>query len=134
MIECLILGDSIAVGVSKFTPTECKTYAHVGINSREFNHLYGTYDFAARAVVISLGSNDSKTLHTQAELRRLRGRVISGKVFWILPHNSEKIDMIIQSIAKEYGDYILPIHRTGSDDVHPTITEYRELAKEIFQQ
>ncbi len=39
MIECLILGDSIAVGTAQARP-ECVAYATSGINTTQFNKKY----------------------------------------------------------------------------------------------
>ncbi len=39
MIECLILGDSIAVGTAQARP-ECVSYATSGINTTQFNKKY----------------------------------------------------------------------------------------------
>jgi len=57
MLECLILGDSIAVGVAQFRP-ECVAYAKGGINSRQWVNSYITKNRSANTVIISLGSND----------------------------------------------------------------------------
>ena len=80
MIDCLIIGDSIARGVAQAAPLECSSLTHVGINSREFNRRYNTRDFIAKTVVISLGSNDYRGIHTQRELRAVRARVIGKHV------------------------------------------------------
>jgi hypothetical protein len=64
MIDCLILGDSIAVGTYSAKP-ECEVHAQVGINSRNFNKKYKN-DFAAKIVAISLGSNDG-TIRTSRQ-------------------------------------------------------------------
>ena len=39
MLDCLILGDSIAVGTHQFMP-ECRAYATGGLNSHQWNHRY----------------------------------------------------------------------------------------------
>ena len=51
MLECLILGDSIAVGVHKARP-ECVAYVKSGINSRDYVNKYIGKDLAAQTVII----------------------------------------------------------------------------------
>jgi hypothetical protein len=60
MIECLILGDSIAVGVSQLRP-ECIVQAQSGINSEDYaNGLFRHFELIhAKKTIISLGSNDA---------------------------------------------------------------------------
>lgn len=64
MLDCLILGDSIAVGVGQARPA-CTTSARVGITSGAFlQALYPAAPKSASDVVISLGVNDDATLDT----------------------------------------------------------------------
>jgi hypothetical protein len=84
MIECLILGDSIAVGIQQHR-IECASYAHVGWTSEKWNRTYLNKDLSAQVVVISLGSNDWSEKVTKYELMRLREKVRADLVFWILP-------------------------------------------------
>lgn len=137
MIECLILGDSIAVGVA-MVRKECVSYAKGGWNSWQWNKDYLKNNLSARSVIISLGSNDHKGIKTKAELQRLREKVgTAAKVFWILPHGNlpaggvpiEQIQQIVKSMAAEYGDVVLPITRVQKDNVHPSWAGYKELAE-----
>ena len=137
MLECLILGDSIAVGTHSQRP-ECVAYAKGGWNTGQWNREYLKKDLSARTVIISLGSNDHKGIRTRAELQRLREKVgTTAKVFWILPHGNlpaggvpiEQIQQFVKSIAAEYSDIVLPIARVSKDNIHPTGAGYRELAE-----
>lgn len=137
MLECLILGDSIAVGTHQARP-ECVAYARGGWNTWQWNRGYLKKDLSARTVIISLGSNDHKGVRTKAELQRLREKVgTAAKVFWILPHGNlkasevpiEHIQQLIKSIAAEYSDIVLPITRVSKDNIHPSWAGYRELAE-----
>jgi lysophospholipase L1-like esterase len=136
MLDCLILGDSIAVGTHQFKQ-ECVAYAKGGINSWQFNKKYEG-DFLSDVVIISLGSNDHKGVHTRKELEALRNRVIAkSKVFWILPHGNnpkggiaiEEIQEIVESIAKLHNDTVLPITRVQKDNIHPSWAGYKDLAE-----
>ena len=85
MLECLILGDSIAVGTAQARP-ECVSYSKGGINSYDWlNKNVGKSPYEARAVIISLGSNDHKGVKTEVELRNIRQLTRAERVYWIVP-------------------------------------------------
>ena len=132
MIDCLVLGDSIAVGVSQARP-ECVAYAKVGINSRDwFNQNFKYSPYIADTVIISLGSNDYKNIKTESELRTIRQLTISNRVYWILPAIKPDIRIAVNKIAKEFGDIVLerPIKDMSPDGIHPTGKGYKKLAEE----
>ena len=128
MLECLIVGDSIAVGTAHFRP-ECAVMAKSGINSRDWNKRHYHDQLKSGSVIISLGSNDLKTLHTFKEVIALRQRVQAGRVFWILPANKPEKAELIRMVAESYRDTVLPIAQLSKDRVHPTMQGYRELAE-----
>jgi len=133
MLECLVLGDSIATGIAQHRP-ECVQYAKVGINSAKWNRSYLTNSLTARTVVISLGANDHSAVNTKAELQRIREKVGGNtRVFWIDPGQDRKPvqHAAITAIAQEYGDVVLPRpkDKMSQDRVHPTPQGYRELAR-----
>ncbi len=136
MLECLILGDSIAVGTQQFRP-ECVSYAHGGWNSWQWNKKYKDTTFPAKTVIISLGSNDHQNVRTLWELQRIRERVNAQKVFWILPAGNlkaggvdiEQIQKIVRLVAEQHGDTVLPITRLQKDGIHPSWAGYKELAE-----
>lgn len=135
MIDCLILGDSIAVGTHMQRP-ECGAYAKGGINSWQWNRQFGTNDLSAKTVIISLGSNDHRGVKTYDELQQLRHKVKATKVFWILPNGNlkasgvaiEDVQHFVKEIAAQHGDIVLPITRPSKDGIHPSWVGYRELA------
>jgi lysophospholipase L1-like esterase len=134
MLDCLILGDSIAVGTHNVRP-ECVAYAKVGINSWQWNNTYSSVDLSAGVVIISLGSNDHKYIHTEHELTKIRDRVKGKHVYWILPHGNnpksevpiEDIQATVERIAKLHGDTVLPITHVQKDNIHPTVAGYKEI-------
>ena len=136
MIDCLVLGDSIAVG-TQVQRQECMSYAKGGINSWQWNRMFADKNMSATTVIISLGSNDHKHVKTQRELETMRERVKASRVFWILPHGNlkgsevpiEKIQNIVKEIAARYGDVVLPITRVQADNIHPSWAGYKELAE-----
>jgi lysophospholipase L1-like esterase len=132
MLECLILGDSIAVGTAQARP-ECVSYSKGGINSYDWlNKNVGKSPYVATHVIISLGANDHQGVKTEAELRAIRQLTKADRVYWIDPGQDRKPiahDAIVR-IAKEYGDIVLlrPKNHMSADGVHPTGTGYKELA------
>ena len=129
MLECLILGDSIAVGTHQ-ARSECVAYAKGGWNTSQWNRAYLKNDLSAQTVIISLGSNDHKGVRTKAELQRIREKVgTTARVFWILPAINPDIQATIKSMAAEYGDTVLPITRLQKDGVHPSWAGYKQLAE-----
>jgi len=128
MIECLILGDSIAVGTHQYRP-ECELIATNGINSHQWNKQNASHTLSATTTIISLGSNDHPGVRSLWELQQLRTKVVAQRVYWILPANNKDIQQMIQLIAQDYGDTVLPISRLQKDGVHPSWAGYRQLAE-----
>jgi lysophospholipase L1-like esterase len=135
MIECLIMGDSLAVGVGQIRK-ECITYAKSGINSYDYvnRHVLYTKDYhkEARTVIISLGSNDTKNINTAEELDALRQLVKADRVYWILPNIKETKRRAVYDVAKQYNDFIIDARGfdRSPDTVHPTYKGYKDIAKE----
>ena len=135
MIDCIVLGDSIAVGTHT-QRTECVAYAKSGINSSQWNKQFGNKDLTAGTVIISLGTNDHKGVKTEKELLDMRSKVKASKVFWILPHGNLKASLVpletlqntVKEIAAKYNDTVLPITRVQADGIHPSTAGYKEIA------
>ncbi len=135
MIDCMIIGDSIAVGTAMARP-ECVSYSKGGWNSWQWNKDYLSKASAqpARTVIISLGANDHKGVKTEQELRKMRAAVKADRVFWISPGADRKPvpQAAIESIAREYGDTVLPrpVNHMSSDGIHPTGRGYKILGEQ----
>ena len=127
MLECLILGDSIAVGTAQFRP-DCAVYAKSGINSHNWLNKNVDKNLTAKSVIISLGSNDHSGVKTFHELMAIRQLTDAGRVYWILPANKPEVREIVEIIARNFGDTMLPISSLSKDGVHPTTKGYKELA------
>lgn len=127
MIECLILGDSIAKGVGDIRK-ECVAYVQSGINSRDWNDQYIKKIKPSKSTIISLGSNDFKSLNTEIELVALRSYVNSSRVFWIIPAIKPEKQEIVKKIARLYGDTFVIIPELSQDKVHPTYDGYKQLS------
>lgn len=127
MLECLILGDSIAVGIAQHRP-ECVAYAKVGINSRNWVNQNITKELSASTVIISLGSNDHKNVNTLKELFTLREVVKAKRVYWILPAINPEVQEMVDIVSDKYEDTIIRIPEVSKDKVHPTSKAYKQLS------
>ncbi len=129
MLECLIVGDSIAVGVSQVRP-ECQSIAKSGINSANWNKLHLHKLQPTKTLIISLGANDLG-IDTEAHIRKLREKAQADRVFWLLPSQKLKPDQVraVKFVAGDYGDTVIPRPEKdiSGDGVHPTYKGYKVL-------
>ena len=135
MLECLILGDSLAVGVGQIRQ-ECTTRAKSGINSYDYvnRHIWHTNgNNRAKTIIISLGSNDTEKMNTFEELDTLRQLVTADRVYWILPNIKETKRKAVLAVARKYNDHVIDARGVdrSPDAVHPTHNGYKELAKQL---
>ena len=128
MLECLIIGDSIGVGIKANRP-DCVSYSKVGISSSAWNVKYSK-SFESKIAIISLGSNDWSEKITKNNLVKIRNRITANKVYWIMPNIKPKIKAVIRDVALAHGDEIVIIPSVSKDGVHPTLSGYRYLAKQ----
>jgi len=140
MIDCMILGDSIAVGTHQYRP-ECAIYAKGGVNTWQWRKQFLEGDKGplpiAKTAIISLGSNDHKGISTRYELEKIRAAVNAEHVYWILPHGNnptsgvdiEWIQTFVKVVASVHNDTILHITRVQSDNIHPSSAGYKQLAE-----
>jgi lysophospholipase L1-like esterase len=131
MFECLVLGDSLAVGVGQVR-TECVTYAKSGINSHTWVNQNISKDLNAKTIIISLGSNDTAQIDTYEELLAMRQLVKADRVYWILPNIKETKRKAVWLVAKQFNDQILDARNydRSPDAVHPTYKGYKSLAQD----
>ena len=128
MLECMIIGDSIAVGTAQVRP-ECAAYVRGGWNSWQWNKKYLTQDLSARTVVISLGSNDHAGVNTRKELIKLRKNVEADRVYWIMPAIKPEIQEIVEEVANQQGDWIIRIPYLSNDGIHPSTKGYKKIGE-----
>jgi lysophospholipase L1-like esterase len=137
MLDCLVIGDSIAVGTQHFKP-ECQLIGKGGINSQQWNKQYSKDIKPAETVIISLGSNDHSGVNTFEQLMKVRRSLDTKRVYWIMPHGNNpksgvdilEVQAIVDLIAKDFGDTVLPINHVQKDNIHPSWAGYKEIAKE----
>lgn len=133
MIDCMVIGDSIAVGLHR-ERNECIMYAKGGWNTWQWNKDYLKNDLTADTVIISLGSNDYKGINTRVELEKMRAKVKGKRVFWILPAIKPHVQDIVIDLANSYGDTVLPIRGLQKDGVHPNLNGYKNLSIRTKQE
>ena len=129
MLPCVVIGDSIAVGVGQNRP-DCTTVAQVGINSGRFvAQLLPRGRMDVDQAVISLGVNDGEGLDTLGNLRAVRSRVSARQVVWLLPNLKPQVREMIRVVAEENGDRLIDTRgEVGRDHLHPTSDGYRRIA------
>jgi lysophospholipase L1-like esterase len=137
MLDCLIVGDSIAVGLHT-QMTECHAIAKGGLSSWQYRkQLLDKAPLEARKIIISLGSNDHQFINTDREIHKIRNHFKAKKVFWILPAGNlqaggvpiSHIQGKINRIAYEYGDGVIVIEHLQKDGIHPSGRGYQKLAE-----
>lgn len=130
MLDCLIIGDSIAVGTKMFRP-ECAEYAKGGITSNGWDKLYGNKNLTAESVIISLGTNDWEKYNTFDKLESIRMKITGKRVFWILPNQESKpqVYYYVKQVAKQFGDTTLETTRWQADKIHPSWVGYKSIAE-----
>ena len=136
MLDCLIVGDSIAVGTANVRQ-ECVSYSHGGWNTWQWNKKYIDQDhknLQAKTVIISLGTNDHSGVNTLKELTKMRQNIDAGRVYWIMPPCNDKfckphVNEVIEIIARNFGDMIIGTKRLQPDAIHPSWAGYKELAE-----
>ena len=135
MLECLIIGDSIASGIASVR-RDCAQLAEIGITSQQWNTKYGKRPLldmeSYRYVVISLGSNDVGS-DCEAHMKKIRDKIHADRVIWVLPNDEVKTEQfkIVEKIAAQMGDSTLSIKdKVGKDKIHPpTVRAYEEIGR-----
>lgn len=127
MLDCIVLGDSIAVGVGQ-ARSDCAIAAVTGITSERYVQLFPGMRHVGTAI-ISLGVNDGEGTATADNLARLRARVRADTVYWLLTGGNPRARDAVRAVAGRFGDRLIdaaPL--TGPDHVHPDRTGYARLA------
>ncbi len=136
MLDCMIIGDSIAVGVSGAMP-HCRAYARTGYTTGRWinEFLPVARELPTRNTIISLSANDLNTINTESNLLKIRAQIRTDQVYWILPNLKLKPTQvqIVRKVAADFGDVVLerPTTDISGDGVHPTATGYRRIAEQL---
>lgn len=128
MIDCLILGDSIAVGVGQNFP-ECQLVAKVGLSSSQV--LASVKEVSKDVVVVSVGSNDPQNPNLERNIRALRAKINAKYVIWLLPYDRSASETVFK-VAGTNRDYTIDLRNFPTNDgVHPA--NYKNIAKELVK-
>jgi len=132
MLECLIIGDTIATNLSQYK-TNCAVITQPGISSHDWVENNLTLLYPSELTIISLGSYDELDVNTRWKLYEIRERIKTGKVVWIVPVNKIYISNLVKVIAAEYNDSVLPISKKqiSKDGIQPSTSGYRDLANKL---
>ena len=129
MIDCLVLGDSIALGFGQVRP-DCTSISVSSITTNNWLLTKSSQIQPANTTIISLGTNDWNFETLEPDLERVRS-TLSGRIFWILPSATLRPQQraIVEKVAKSHGDLVLnPPKSLEADGIHPTYTGgYQEL-------
>jgi hypothetical protein len=128
MLECLIIGDSIAQGIVDYNK-KCYSYTKVGISPDNFLKKYGDkISMNNKITIVSIGSNNPKNEYIlNQNLNKIRNKINSKKILWILPKN-HKIKKTILNFAIKNNDKYVEF-QVGKDNVHPK--SYKTLNDDI---
>jgi lysophospholipase L1-like esterase len=130
LLDCLVLGDSIAVGVGQAKPA-CHVVAEVGITSERYVHtrLIAHTAHTARIAIISLGVNDSADVDTVDNLLRLRHAITARTVYWLLAGTNQRARDAARMVAFRFHDRLIDVAPlAGPDHLHPDRAGYARLA------
>lgn len=134
MMDCLILGDSIAVGTSSVLQ-QCISVSQGGINSWQWNKDHSNRPMIDMqeysTAIISLGSNDHSGVNTEKELKKVRAKIHAKNVYWIMPAIKPDIQQIVLKIAVANNDKIIYIKHLSKDGIHPSQAGYKQIVGEI---
>ncbi len=130
---CLILGDSIAVGLAaalKARGIACALAGRVGAGSADLSRQIAMAGLRP-VVVVSAGTNDRPQADLEANLIGSRMVLGRARVVWILPYRRLSAYAITR-IAFRFGDGIVDLAPLPSrDHIHPA--DYRALAELVLR-
>lgn len=124
-MDCVAVGDSIAVGIGQ--AMHCSINAKVGAGS---SYIAGhTVTTSKNVAVISVGSNDPNNPNLRNNLDKIRSKISSKRIVWILPYN-RKAASVVKAIAVQHGDAYIDLKGFSTrDGVHPR--SYSSVAKQL---
>jgi hypothetical protein len=121
MIDCVAIGDSIAVGYGQ--ASHCAIHAKVG-KSAHFISQHFTSGNQGSMCIISAGSNDPYSITLHKDLTTIRNSAIRcNKVIWVIPQNPHAAQ-IVRQVAYQFGDAVLTF-QAGHDHIHPR--QYKDI-------
>jgi len=127
-MDCVSIGDSIAVGLAQ--ATKCRDLAAVGRTA--FQQAAIVKDTKTGLAIISLGSNMPTDPNLYVDMRYIRTKVKADRVVWIVPYHRQAAEAV-RRVAWLYGDGVVELSDFKSNDrVHPA--NYPALAKKVMSR
>lgn len=130
--DCLVIGDSLAVGLGAALKAQgrvCDVVAANGLTAwqiamRAPQRRYGI-------AFVSAGSNNPKNPHLEDDLRTLRSYVRAPKLVWVLPYDRTAAKAVSANAGETGGLVVDAAWWPTADGVHPM--EYRAMARLIVR-
>lgn len=121
MAACLIIGDSIALGLAialaGLQPGACDVSARIGATTAAITSWVPAAYY--RLAIVSAGSNDPANARLILDMRRLRSRLRANNIIWVYPRK-EAPAWSVHRVALEHGDQAIGLSQLLSPDgVHP---------------
>lgn len=126
--SCLLIGNSIAVGLGRVEPG-CVLAAQNGITSDQVLAL-APPDTGFTRVIVSMGSNDWRTRAPLADnLIRLRKLYPQARFVWLAPRRGRNAE-IVADFARHHHDDVIKLGDLPSrDSTHPL--DYADVAARL---
>ena len=140
--KCIIVGDSIAVGLS-LADYDCKTLARLGITTKNWFETFQYNPFYRETLykigIISLSTNDLYNGNTEEYLYDIRKGLRADKIYWILPSKTLKPTQyeIIRKLSEEFYDTAVSIENftRDGDGIHPnTLKDYLKIITFLMEK
>jgi len=136
--RCLIIGDSIAVGVSNHS--HCLSISTGGLSSWRWLDRWGRAldEIEPEVVLISLGANDADDRRSFPSLAKVRAKLRAPRVIWLAP--SAALSMTsrnwVRLIAEQHGDAVfdLPQRHMQKDGIHPSTRGAQIVASRLLPE
>lgn len=136
--RCLVIGDSIAVGVSNHS--RCLSISTGGLSSWRWLDRWGRSLDAVdpEVVLISLGANDADDRRSLPSLAKVRAKLRAPRVIWLAP--SEVLSLTsrnwVRLIAEQHGDSVfdLPQRHMQKDGIHPSTRGAQIVASRLLPE
>ncbi len=136
--RCLVIGDSIAVGVSNHS--RCLSISTGGLSSWRWLDRWGRALDAVdpEVVLISLGANDADDRRSFPSLAKVRAKLRAPRVIWLAP--SEVLSLTsrnwVRLIAEQHGDAVfdLPQRHMQKDGIHPSTRGAQIVASRLLPE
>jgi len=130
MMDCVYIGDSIAIGLQQYEPN-CGIYAKVGADTDFIVKQFSGTKSAGHAI-ISMGSNAPMNPRNYQNAIKLRKSLDVDFVVWILPYDRTAA-AAIRKVAQQFPDAILDLHGIPTKDkVHPNYRKTSDMVQDII--